>query len=160
MYSPPRVEEEWDWTDCVMFWHVPANAVVMFAYFIAQMSHLVRMCPYNNIQMSLVVKCVRLLASVQKSISLQRSKNESLSITFELEVDWATRPTYFWARFSSVHCTCQSRTVILGTAPSTSLCLPVQAPDRGCFCTMLPVPSPCCHWRQVDKICFGPIPRT
>ena len=52
----------------------------MIAYYIAQMSHVVRMCSYNNIQMSLVVKCVRLLASVQKSISLQRSKNESLSI--------------------------------------------------------------------------------
>ena len=58
----------------------------MIAYYIAQMSHVVRMCPYSNIQMSLVVKCVRLLASVQKSISLQHSKNESLSIIFHLEL--------------------------------------------------------------------------
>ena len=31
----------------------------MIAYYIAQMSHVVRMCPYSNIQMSQVVKCVR-----------------------------------------------------------------------------------------------------
>ena len=31
----------------------------MIAYYIAQMSHVVRMCSYSNIQMSQVVKCVR-----------------------------------------------------------------------------------------------------
>ena len=31
----------------------------MIAYYIAQMSNVVRMCPYSNIQMSQVVKCVR-----------------------------------------------------------------------------------------------------
>ena len=31
----------------------------MIAYYIAQMSHVVQMCPYSNIQMSQVVKCVR-----------------------------------------------------------------------------------------------------
>ena len=31
----------------------------MIAFYIAQMSHVVQMCPYSNIQMSLVVKCVR-----------------------------------------------------------------------------------------------------
>ena len=72
---------------------MPANAVVMFAYYIAQMSHVVRMCPYNNIQMSLVVKCVCLLASVQQSISLQHSKNESLSITLQIQPKAVQRST-------------------------------------------------------------------
>ena len=31
----------------------------MIAYYSAQMSHVVRMCPYSNIQMRQVVKCVR-----------------------------------------------------------------------------------------------------
>ena len=31
----------------------------MIAYYIAQMSHVVRLCPYSNIQMSQVVKCVQ-----------------------------------------------------------------------------------------------------
>ena len=51
----------------------------MIAYYIAQMSNVVRMCPYSNIQMSQVVKCVR-----HTNDCTNDHTNESLPINFSL----------------------------------------------------------------------------
>ena len=54
----------------------------MIAYYNAQMSHVVRMCPYSIIQMSQVVKCVR-----HTNDRMNDHTNESLSIRRELTGD-------------------------------------------------------------------------
>ena len=56
----------------------------MIAYYIAQISHVVRMCPYSNKQMSLVVKCVRHTNDRTNDHTNDRTNdhtNESLPIT-------------------------------------------------------------------------------